>query len=317
MLFHCAIAILVSWGHCYVFVCLEHSWVKVSSRLLRQHENDLRCSPAVENQMPGGETTPITMALTAAELIRQKQQHKNAQYDGEQDVDAPKVDLDDEIRRLEAELQEIDDDDEDSGSENEQEEEEDNDTVVVTKEAILALSSVKDDRIERLPAAALPAPVPKKSTKNKKRPNLDETTGKSSSSKRNKKTSTTTPNTQNTVSQGLKNAVQEVLRGYIPRSAEHLPFYCRCCARQYDDLAAFQLHKTTDFHIAAVDLERKASYCKLCRKQLTSPAQLSDHLQSRPHHERLRTLQARQPAAVQQQRQQQHKPQQHSRPRQR
>jgi Zinc-finger of C2H2 type len=275
-----------------------------------------------ERRPPGETTTSIIMALTAAELIRQKKQHKKrAQYDAEQpEVAVPKVDLDDEIRRLEAELQEIDDDDDDgssSSSGSKQEEEEDHDTVLVTKEAILALSSVKDDRIERLPAAALPAPVPR-STRNKKRPSLDETTGKPSS-KRNKKTTTTTttPCAQHTVSQGLKNAVQEVLRGYKPRSSEHLPFYCRCCARQYDDLEAFQQHKTTDFHSAAVDLERKASYCKLCRKQLTSPAQLSDHLQSKPHHERLRTLQARQPppAAPQQQRRQQNAQQQHSRQR--
>jgi hypothetical protein len=47
------------------------------------------------------------------------------------------------------------------------------------------------------------------------------------------------------------------------------------------------VHKTTDFHKAAVSVEKKATYCKLCRKQLTSIVQMQDHLESRPHRDKM------------------------------
>jgi deoxyribodipyrimidine photolyase-like uncharacterized protein len=46
-------------------------------------------------------------------------------------------------------------------------------------------------------------------------------------------------------------------------------------------------HKRSEFHKTAVEMEQKASYCKLCRKQLTSLVQLKEHLTSKPHKERL------------------------------
>ena len=54
-------------------------------------------------------------------------------------------------------------------------------------------------------------------------------------------------------------------------------------------------HKQSDFHKTAVEVERKASYCKLCRKQLTSPEQLKEHLTSRPHKERMDRARSRNP----------------------
>ena len=91
-------------------------------------------------------------------------------------------------------------------------------------------------------------------------------------------------------SSGLKQAVQEVLAGYKARSSERLPFYCRVCAKQYDNETEFFNHKETEFHRVAVETERKASYCRLCRKQLTSPEQMKEHLASRPHKERLQKM---------------------------
>ncbi len=41
-------------------------------------------------------------------------------------------------------------------------------------------------------------------------------------------------------------------------------------------------------------LERKVSYCRMCRKQFTSPPQLREHLQGKAHKLRLETLLAKQ-----------------------
>jgi hypothetical protein len=267
--------------------------------------------------MPKKESGPETAApLTAAELIRKKHpkhdKRHGASVDGAGDPNV--VDLDDEIRRLEAELQEMssDDDDESESSASALADQEDkSDTKATMKAAVLALSSVKDDRIERLPAASLPAPVPA-SKKRKTDDAASTTAGKKKAQKRSDKTPNLSGGLE--VSQGLKNAVQEVLRGYQPRSAEHLPFYCRCCAKQYDNLDEFRQHQSTDFHRAAVEMERKASYCKLCRKQLTSPVQLQEHLKSKPHRERLQSLQSRRgPPPPRQPRQQQQQQQQRPR----
>lgn len=208
--------------------------------------------------------------LTAAELIKKKTRQSKKRKRQKEET---KLDLDDEIKRLEAELRSMSADEQDSTGESSDD----------GASAIVALSTVKNDRIEALPASALPDIPPAK----KKQIKGDDSTQRS---KTDEKARIKAP----LVSQGLKDAVREVLRGYKPRSAEHLPFYCRCCAKQYDNLEQFQAHKTTDFHKAAVELERKASFCRSCRKQLTSPAQLQEHLQSKPHKERLQKLKAKQ-----------------------
>ena len=41
-------------------------------------------------------------------------------------------------------------------------------------------------------------------------------------------------------------------------------------------------------------MEKKATYCKLCRKQLTSIVQMREHLQSKPHRERMDAVKQRQ-----------------------
>jgi len=190
------------------------------------------------------------------------------------------VDLDDEIKRLEAELNESSSgsSEDESTADREEDEEEDDEQ----QPAILSLSVFANDRIEQLPEAHLPEPgrykVQGPSMKNKSRIK----TGTQESSAVQEKVD------------GLKEAVKEVLCGYKARSSERLPFYCRFCSKQYNDENEFFQHKGSDFHKMAVDMERKATYCRLCRKQLTSPEQMKEHLKSKPHHEQLQRAKSRQ-----------------------
>lgn len=222
-------------------------------------------------------TMASTDPLTAAELLRRRV--KKTDDDTKLALPEDKPDLDEEIRRLEAELA-ADDDDSSSDSSSSRSDDDDlsddGDEKRPASPQVLCLSVVKDDRIEALPNKLLPS--------NKKR-TLKNVDGETAPKKRKERKPEIEP--------GLKKAVQEVLDGYVARSAERLPFYCRVCAKQYSNEEQFFAHKETDFHAAAIEMERKASYCKLCRKQLTSPAQLKEHLSSRPHEERLQHVQAR------------------------
>lgn len=129
---------------------------------------------------------------------------------------------------------------------------------------IVNLSTVQD-RIQPLPAASLPTISRQKSSAPGKQLTLD----------------------------------PAVLESVRPR----LPFYCRPCATQFANLQEWEDHRATDAHKEATRLERKASYCKLCRKQLTSPLQLKEHLKSRPHRERLDRMRGTQSSRRQQQQQ--------------
>jgi len=235
------------------------------------------------------------------------------------------ADIDDEIARLEQELlldntdSDAADDDDDNSNDDESEDDEGshsetmNDEVgegidddsyrntsnTVTAAAaatvgegrnsgVVSLSKYAEDRVESLQAKNLPESLgykglggPKKKRKKSALVGGGDT-----------KTNTNPPRKKK--KSGLELAVEEVLGGYTARSSEKLPFYCRYCAQQYPDATTFFQHKMTDFHRTAVELERKHTYCKLCRKQFTSPVQMTEHLQSRPHKEKLRTVRARQ-----------------------
>jgi hypothetical protein len=220
------------------------------------------------------ESAPL---LTAAEILRQKtaQNTKKSVKFSE-----PEVDYDEEIRRLEQELE--------GGSESSSGEE-DSDEEDSKDPTVLSLSTLADDRIEALPANYLPVPLGKKRLL--KGIDQDYKQDEERSRKRAK----------HEPSAGLRAAVKEVLDGYKPRSAERLPFYCRVCSKQYNDEDEFLEHKTTEFHVTAEAMEKKATFCKLCRKQLTSPAQMKEHLMSRPHKERLQKVRDRQPNREQRQ----------------
>ena len=235
------------------------------------------------------------MVETATELVRRRQgrqQRKRTKLtsptaisSNQQARVSAEENIDDAIARLEAELANDDGDSDDSSSVTS---EPSNSDVEHTKtdqvgsgklpeptKGMVCLSALKDDRIESLPSQFLPA-VPKKGCSKKGAP---------------------APNRKRTKQQqqqgqrcGLAKAVQEVLGGYVARSSEKLPFYCRVCQKQYSNENEFFEHRTSEFHKTASEAERKASYCKLCRKQLTSPAQMNEHLASMPHKERLRRV---------------------------
>lgn len=242
--------------------------------------------------------------VTAAELIKRRRQAVDSPDTRTKisDVARPndgEVDIDEEIRRLEAELGN-DDSDESESEVSEQDEDMEEavagkksvsfgtDTVVEIEgrrsreqpngPSIVCLSTVAGERISPLPASCLP--------QNKKRSlkgiDRDATTANEKKPKRPK------------VNQGLEEAVNEVLGGYVARSSERLPYYCRVCSKQYSNENEFFQHKDGEFHKTAVQLERKASFCKLCRKQFTSPVQLKEHISSRPHKERLQMVRSRQ-----------------------
>lgn len=59
----------------------------------------------------------------------------------------------------------------------------------------------------------------------------------------------------------------------------------RCVSCSVEELSS---HKKSELHRVGVEKERKLSYCKLCRKQFTSPEQLKGHLSGKPHQELLR-----------------------------
>jgi Zinc-finger of C2H2 type len=200
-------------------------------------------------------------------------------------------DLDDEIKRLEVELAKSENDDDDASLETSGSDSELNVDVKETPSSpimkhtlpdhpgVICLSTVAKDRIEPLPSKFLPSKRTNKISKNsgthlspssKKPRNKDTTLSKSTSSM-----------------DALESTVKEFLTGYVARSSERLPFYCRVCAIQCQSIDEFERHKETEFHNVAVAAERKLSYCKLCRKQLTSPVQLKEHLTSKPHRERM------------------------------
>ena len=217
----------------------------------------------------------LTMSepLTAAELIRRKRRKLSADLDDAEKEKAKtseeegSEDLDERIRRLEEELKQQDSDSDTSSSDDGEESEGPLSSQGNNGDgAMIFQSALVQDRIEPLPSNKLP------SNKRKRIKAIDKEEQNEPSSKHNK---------------GLEAAVKEVLSGYVARSSERLPFYCRVCAHQYNNETEFFEHKKTEFHKTAAEMERKASYCKLCRKQLTSPVQLKEHLKSRPHRERL------------------------------
>ena len=229
-------------------------------------------------------------AVTAAEFVRRQQKRKKRKLPSRSEepylktsakvttsVEAePFVDIDKEIARLEAELARDDEDETVSHSSNDDRvlkaKHEEKISGDASSDGIVCLSSLKNERIESLPEQYLPqAPKTRSATgKQRKKSNDDQCSG-------------------------LEKAVKEVLSGYVPRSSERIPFYCRVCQKQYSNEKEFFEHRTSEFHVAAAEAERKASYCKLCRKQLTSPAQLQEHLKSKPHKERLQRLSSSNP----------------------
>ena len=214
------------------------------------------------------------------------------------------VDLDDEIARLEAELAADDESDSDDDDMSE-EEDEGRGGVAMNRNAIsfgetsvkeydagnihskrgsdadgiICLSNLADDRIAPLPQSALP--------QNKRRTLKIDSAGDDAGGPNNRQKRKREPE-QHAVSEGLRDAVKDLLQNYTPRlQVAGVPFHCRICQRQSSSQEEFDAHRKSDFHKAAVAEERRRTYCKLCRKQLTSVVQMEEHLKSRPHRERM------------------------------
>ena len=254
--------------------------------------------------------------LTITEMMRRKKiEEEIADDEGTEDDNGIKdsdcnLDIDDEIKRLEAELAVGDS----SASESESDIDGRNerrsafederpskrvrfdlnsekdlkltvDSERKNKNAILSMSGCSTEKISPLPKSMLP-----KGKSKKLRIDGDE---QSRESKRRHEISDRAVSKPQE-SEGLRDAVQEVLSGYKARSSERIPFYCRVCSNQSKNEEEFIKHKKSEFHKTAVQMEKKATYCKLCRKQLTSIVQMREHLQSKPHRERMDAVKQRQ-----------------------
>jgi len=211
--------------------------------------------------------------------------------------DDPVVDIDEEIKRLEAELADTsdsdsdsdsDDDDLSSGSESVKRYSSQQASSVKIKDSssstsggVLVLSTCAEDTINPLPEELLPKCKSKKLK-------IDSI---SSEIKESKQPNTRSPGAGG-VNDGLRKAVEEVLSGYVARSSERIPFYCRVCAKTMANEEEFRAHKSTEFHKIAVQVEKKKTFCKVCRKQLTSIVQLQEQIKSKPHKERMEYVKA-------------------------
>lgn len=93
---------------------------------------------------------------------------------------------------------------------------------------------------------------------------------------------------------GIEATVRELLKNYEPSSVEKRPFYCRVCKFQGQNLDEFNKHKLTEFHFVAVEVEKKISTCKVCRKEFNSPEQLKEHLKGLAHQSQMDYLKTKQ-----------------------
>jgi len=257
------------------------------------------------SSMGSGDIVPI------AQRMRTKDDNTHQQLQSESNKN--KVDLDDEIKRLEAELaadssnSESDDDIGDDDYESEV----DDDTPNNNKKAIsfgedsihkyddgkqttnsheadiggtgvICLSNVANDRIEPLPQSALPQ------NKRKMLKGIDSVDNDEKYNNKRSKKQKQQEKEEHKVSEGLKHAVQDLLQNYIrPSQIDRPPFYCRVCQHQSSSQSEFDEHRASEFHKVAVKEEQKKTYCKLCRKQLTSVVQMEEHLKSKPHRQKM------------------------------
>ena len=73
---------------------------------------------------------------------------------------------------------------------------------------------------------------------------------------------------------------------YWPETLRKLPFCCRPCTFQGEDLVAFRKHQTSKEHLTRVQKVSHLLSCKLCKKSFNSPDQLQEHVGGKWHKER-------------------------------
>lgn len=155
-----------------------------------------------------------------------------------------------------------------------------NATTNIPQGGIICLSESANDRIDPLPQSVLP--------QNKRRKLKGIDVPDENEGRKQRKKHKASDVQEHAVSSGLRDAVSDLLSDYVrPSSIDRPPYYCRICQHQSSTQDEFEAHKSTEFHAAAVREEKRRTYCKLCRKQLTSVVQMVEHLRSRPHRERM------------------------------
>jgi len=228
------------------------------------------------------------MVLTIAEQLRRKADHKTAP------TSAPSATTfvdDSEIARLERELAlSASDSDEDSSSSYLQ--------IPPFQESApqkwaqrINLSTMKDVTIAPLPTRHLP-------TIAKKRTNEDGENIKTKKKKKKKKkkasdssdadiapvsadsTKDRAPN-PHVVSAGMSSTIAALT--YQPRSETSLPFFCRRCTHQADDLEGFNAHMVSEEHLEMQRVWERGLECGVCGKKFNSKVQMEEHLESKAH----------------------------------
>lgn len=244
------------------------------------------------------EVSEVLRMKPIAQILREKarlqQQQQKQRENDEKEAAAKKVRSLDDLEKQIEELQKNDAEEEEDSSSGESDSEDDGegddsdvdqeDSLLYERDAagniIRIISSLaKEESIKPLPASYLPAKrcnnLSTSSDKGNKRRKIsfaDERNGHSSSSGG---------------QHGFLRTVKEAIDSYVPASHEKLPFHCRVCKFQGQNLEEFEAHRASEEHKVATSTENKICFCKLCRKKFTSPAQLSEHLKGKGHKERL------------------------------
>ena len=279
--------------------------ITVTNAMVTTNRNSSNCSSGSSSSSSDEDESSEPKVMTASQMMQQKV-GKRKRETVEVKKEKASEDIDDEIKRLEAELAQ-DSDSSDSDSESDSESDSDasdenerrkkrirfgESTIMnpenyvekgLSNDDVICMSKCASDSIKPLPKEVLPT----SKTRKLKVDREDTKSRLPDERSRSKKSGCT-------ISNGLKDAVNEVLSNYVARSCEKIPFYCRVCLHQSESHEEFIAHKRTEFHEAAVQVEKKATYCNLCRKQLTSLVQMQEHLESRPHRERMDDVKARQ-----------------------
>ena len=222
--------------------------------------------------------------IPIAKLIKSRKNKEKSSNENQSKI----LSLDEQIALLENSLESDDDSDIEDSYENIIAQKDENGNIVKF------LSASNFERIQPLPKEYLPdLPPPSNIKRRKSIENNDEPKLKKKKRKK-EKNDDGISNDEEKPQNGLEATYREMMRNYQPLSGEKIPFYCRICRFKGESLLEFNTHKNTSEHQLASDIELRMSYCKLCRKQFTSPAQLREHLMAKPHKEKLKFVQEKQ-----------------------
>ena len=81
-----------------------------------------------------------------------------------------------------------------------------------------------------------------------------------------------------------------LVEAYAKSEKLKVPFACRLCAFVGETVEALERHRRAPLHVLATEVFKSSSFCKVCRAQCTSPVELTTHLTSKRHLERMASL---------------------------